>query len=155
MTWLLIAIACVAHVQRTGLVLEDAGRVVLTEQSGRETPLILAGDARAIGHLGGCTVALEGRKRGRGMEVDTWVVRDAGFGSQPFVGRLRGSGSNLYLDDRSTGTRLRLKSTGLGALREMVGGIVLIEGLVVGEHVLQVVTWRGLLAPDAESQPAG
>jgi len=127
----------------------------LLEASGRQTRLVLEGDALALGQLGGCTVAVGGRSGPAiGLRVETWEVKDAGFGTQPFVGTLRRVGTQLFLDDRTTLTRLRLDLAGVGGLTEMSGSLVLIEGVIVGGHVLKVVTWRGLLAPGAGERPA-
>jgi hypothetical protein len=147
MIWLLLMLGCVAHVQRTGLVITDKGQATLLELDGTQTRLIVAGEALALARLGGCTVAVEGRRGGGGFRVMKWEVQDAGFGSQPFIGRLRAVGNVLFLDDRTTGSTLRLEGGGDASIRKMAGGIVMVEGLIVGGHVLKVVTWRGLLTP--------
>jgi hypothetical protein len=149
--WLLLLLACGAHTQRTGLILTESGRARLVEQDGRETALVLTGEARAVNGLGGCTVELAGNRGLKGLVVDTWAVKEAGFGSEPFVGRLRMRGGALFLEDRTTQTRLRLAAGANGGLERAVGGIVMIEGLIVGQQVLRVITWRGLLAPGAET----
>ena len=155
MIWLLPFLGCVAHLERTGLVLQDEDRVHLVSTEGQETRLVLEGDARAIRSMGGCTVRLSGQRTTAGVRVDDWEVKDAGFGSQPFVGRLQRVGTDLYLKDRTTKTTLRLEANALRGLENAVGGIVLIEGVIVGGHVLKVVTWRGLLAPDAIGRQPG
>lgn len=155
MICLILLLACTAHTLRTGLVLTEGDRAQLVEPDGRETPLILEGEAKAVQGLGGCTVEVEGRKTAAGMQVEQWAVKDAGFGTAPFVGRLRRIGNALYLDDRLTKTRLKIDGSRTAGLENAVGGIVMIEGLIVGQHVLKVITWRGLLAPSDRSAGAG
>ena len=144
---MLLLLSCGAHTQRTGLILTEGDRAVLVEPTGRETPLVLQGEAQAVQALGGCTVEVEGARKPGGFTVEGWTVKDAGFGAAPFVGRLRRAGSTLYLDDRTTKTRLQIDPSRTAGLENAVGGIVLIEGVIVGRHVLKVITWRGLLAP--------
>ena len=153
--WLILLLGCTAHTQRTGLVLLEDGAPQLLLSDGEQTRLLLKGEALAVAGLQGCTVVVSGREGRSGLQVEEWSVQDAAFGSQPFVGRLRRAGEVLLLEDRTTGTTIRLDTSHTAGLEKAVGGIVLIEGLIVGPQVLRVMSWRGLLAPGAERPGPG
>jgi len=117
----------------------------LTTQEGQATRLVLEGDAQAIARLQGCVIDVVGTRTVGGLRVSEWTVRDAGYGSQPFVGRMRRTLSGWVLDDRITGSALRIPDVGVGEPLE--GSLVLINGIVVGERVLQLISVRTLLEP--------
>jgi len=133
----------------------EHGQPQLVTPDGQQTPLVLQGEALAVAGLQGCTVVVSGLKRSSGLHVEQWSVQDAAFGSQPFVGRLRRVGGVLFLEDRTTSTTIQLDLSHTAGLEQAVGGIVLIEGLIVGPQVLRVMSWRGLLAPGAERPGPG
>jgi hypothetical protein len=153
--WLILLLGCAAHIQRTGLVVLEDGDPQLVTLDGEQTRLVLEGEALAVAALQGCIVVVSGRKRSSGLHVEQWSVQDAAFGTQPFVGRLRRVGEVLLLEDRTTSTTIRLDLSHTAGLEEAVGGIVLIEGIIVGPQVLRVMSWRGLLAPGAERPGPG
>ena len=146
MTWLFFAIlACGAHSPRTGLILDDEGEVLLVEESGRRWKLSVHGEARAIEQLLGCRVRLEGPAHGRRVKVKDWTVIDSGYGSTPYLGRLERRGANWIMSDRTTGSVLQFEVESMGKLVLHEGDLVLIDGVVLGPHLLRVVSFRILI----------
>jgi hypothetical protein len=150
--WILLVLACAADMARTGLVTTSGLGVSVTTPAGKTTRLVLEGDARAIARLQGCVVDLRGQRVVGGLRVGAWSVRDAGFGSQPFVGTMRRTLTGWVLDDRTTGSVLRIAD--VGPNEPVHGSMVLINGLVVGYHELQPISVRTLLDPSEAAQTA-
>ena len=142
-------VACGARQPRKGLVLGDGKQVVLVEESGAKWKLNLSGEARALENLLGCTVSVKGTSVARKLQVHEWSVEDSGYGSQPHVGQLKRVGGSWRMADRNTGALLELLGESLGGLAHHEGDLVLVDGLVVGPHLIQVVSYRILIDLDA------
>jgi hypothetical protein len=130
-------------------VLGDGKQVLLVEESGAKWKLSLTGDARAIDNLLGCRVTLKGTTVARKIQVHEWSVEDSGYGSQPHVGQLKRVGGAWRMLDRNSGALLELLGESLGGLVGHDGDLVLVDGLVVGPHLIQVVSYRILIDLDA------
>lgn len=141
--WLIVA--CAAQVARTGLISPQGQRVELLDKAGKSTRLVLEGEARAVARMTGCVVDIRGTRVAGGIRVSGWEVRDAGFGSQPFVGRIRATPTGWVLDDRTTGNPLRLRDVAGGD--PIPGSLVLINGFIVGHQELALISVRTLLEP--------
>ncbi len=151
--WFLLFWACAANLTRTGLVQTGGSKVEITDLDGKTTRLVLEGEAKAIARLQGCLVHVSGQKVMSGLRVADWSVRDGGFGSQPFVGRMLKTPTGWVLDDRTTGSKLRIVDVGGGS--PIHGSLVLINGLVVGQHQLALISVRTLLEPTEEIDASG
>lgn len=144
--WMIIA--CAAQIARTGLVTAQGRRVELVDTAGKSTRLVLEGEARAVARMEGCVVDIRGTRVAGGLRVSEWEVRDAGFGSQPYVGRIRATPTGWVLDDRTTGNPLRLRDVAGG--EPINGSLVLINGLIVGQQEIALISVRTLLEPGEE-----
>lgn len=141
----MLLVACGGRHPRTGLVLGDGKQVVLVETSGAKWRLNLTGEARALENLLGCRVTLKGTALGRKVLVQEWVVKDSGYGSQPHVGQLQRVGGAWRMLDRNSGALIELVGESLGGLSRHNGDLVLVDGIVVGPHLIQVVSYRILI----------
>lgn len=141
---------CALSASRTGLVRPEGDRVLLETYEGRRVVLALDAEAEPVRYLEGCVVVVEGPRLGRRVWVEDWYVQDAGDGSSGFVGLLRRHGSNLVIEDRNTGTTLRIDDLSAARLRGMEGHTVLLMGHVVGGGIVEVVGVR-LLEADEEA----
>ena len=146
---MLLLVSCAGRQARTGLVLGDGNRVLLVEEGGTKWNLSLSGEARAVENLLGCRVTLKGTAVGRKLQVVDWVVEDSGYGSQPHVGQLNRLGGAWRMNDRNSGALIELLAESLGGLSAHDGDLVLIDGLVVGPHLVQVVSYRVLIDFDS------
>jgi len=153
--WLSLLFSCGAHLQRVGLIAQDENRTVLLDPDGRMLRLVATGDARAVYQLTGCRVTLQGPAMGGKLMVQQWEVTDSGFGSVPYVGRLKRYGGNWLLADRNSGSTMVIEPETLGQLESHDGDLVLIDGLIVGVHVLRVMVWRLLLEGDTSEASPG
>ena len=137
--------SCMTGKERTGLVLGDDQRTLLVDDQGVKWNLQMAGEAVALENLLGCRVTVDGVGLGRNLRVGQWSVKDSGYGSQPHVGLLQRVGGSWRMQDRNTGALLELLAESLGPLADHEGDLVLIDGLVVGPHLIQVVSFRILI----------
>ncbi len=112
---------------------------------GRTIALRSTEEMELLRSLDGCTVEVEGPVMARSMLVQQWVVLDAGDGSVPYVGLLRQHGSNMVIDDRSSGMPLVLNDASAARLGGYIGKVVMISGYVVGAQLLHVVNFRVLV----------
>ncbi len=148
--WLVCAwmsVGCTASTRYIGLVDANApGTVRLVETSGQTYKLATGEDTPLFEDLGGCSVMVEGPRRGRTVAVRQWVVTDAGDGSAPYIGTLTREGMRWSVKDRQTGATIFLEEASLGDLRDHAGRTVLVAGYVSGPHTVNVVRWR-LLGP--------
>ena len=142
---LLVLCSCAVGKQRTGLILGDESRTLLVDDEGVKWHLQTAGEARALESLLGCRVAIEGQGFGRKLRVSKWTVKDSGYGSQPHVGVLTRVGGAWRMNDRNSGALIELLAESLGPLEKHEGDLVLIDGLVIGPHLIQVVSYRILI----------
>ena len=125
--------------------LGDDQRVLLVDDQGAKVRLQLVGEARAIENLLGCRVTIEGTRMGAQFRVAKWTVKDAGYGSEPHVGRLERVGGAWRMQDRNTGSLIELLAESLGGLAQHEGDLVLIDGIVIGPHLVQVISYRILM----------
>lgn len=135
---------CALSAHRAGLVEVRDGQATLMESTGRRWELDPRGEGATLLFLDGCIVEVGGPRLGRRQIVREWEVRDAGDGTQPYVGQLRRYGMQWMLDDRTTGMPLVLDETSVGELAAHTGELVLVQGYVVGAQTLRVVSWRAL-----------
>jgi len=141
---LVLSSGCVAKARYMGLVDAGGGTVKLVESSGQSYRLSTGDDAVLFADLGGCSVMVEGPRRGRTVLVKDWVVTDAGDGSAPYVGKLVREGMRWYVTDRQTGATFFLEEGSLGDLGQHAGRTVLVTGYVTGPNTVNVVRWRVL-----------
>lgn len=156
--FLALLAGCALSASRTGLVRPEGDRVLLETYEGRRVALTLDAEAEPVRYLEGCVVVVEGPRLGKRVWVKDWYVQDAGDGSSGFVGLLRRHGSNLVIDDRNTGTTLRIEDVSAARLRGMEGRTVLLLGHVVGGGIVEVVGVRvleGDEAADGDGRPPG
>lgn len=141
---LALTLACALSAHRTGLVDVEDGAVSLVESTGRRWEVVATGDGAPLLFLDDCIVELTGPRLGGRQIVRTWTVRDAGDGTQPFVGRLRRYGVQWMIDDRTTGMPIVLEDTSVRDLAAKTGKLVMVQGYVVGAQQVHVVSWRAL-----------
>ena len=139
---LLLLAGCALHGPHTGILRQGQAGVVLDTPEGRTRRLLLDEDQHALRSLTGCTVRLEGARLGPLVVVRDWRVTDAGDGSEPYVGLLRGAGTRLLLDDRNSGAPVYLSADAPPELRGAIGRLVLVAGYVVGPQEVHVVHFR-------------
>ena len=145
LTWAGTLSGCVASARYNGLVDATSGeRISLVETSGRTWALATGEDATLFDDLSGCSVTVEGPRRGRTIVVREWVVTDAGDGSAPYIGTLQREGLRWFVHDRQTGGTVFLSEASLGGLEAHAGETVLVAGYVIGPNLVNVVRWRVL-----------
>ena len=131
--------------ERVGLILGDEDRTLLIDDQGVKWRLQMSGESQALENLLGCRVAVEGPGRGKTLRVGRWTVKDSGYGSQPHVGKLERVGGSWRMNDRNSGALIEILAESLGPLANHEGDLVLIDGLVIGPHLVQVVSFRVLI----------
>ena len=142
---LLTLIGCATSKERTGLVLGDDRKILLIDDEGARVRLQLTGEARALENLLGCRVTVSGTRSGGQLRVSKWVVKDSGYGSEPHVGRLERLGGAWRMNDRNSGALIEFLAESLGPLSNHEGDLVLVDGIVIGPHLVQVVSYRILV----------
>ncbi len=145
----LIASGCLT-IQRGMVVVETAAdgdprSVQLETLEGRSFALRSAEEIELLRSLDGCSVEVSGPRAARSLVVQSWTVLDAGDGSVPYVGALRQHGSNLVIDDRTSGMPLVLDDPSAARLGPYAGSVVMISGYVIGAQLLHVVNFRVLV----------
>ena len=125
--------------------LGDDSRILLVDDQGSKVRLQLVGEARAVENLLGCRVTIQGTRVGTQFRVSKWSVKDAGYGSEPHVGLLERLGGAWRMQDRNSGALIELLAESLGGLANHEGDLVLVDGVVVGPHLVQVVSYRILM----------
>lgn len=139
------ATGCVASTRYNGLVDATSGqKISLVESNGQTWALAAGEDAVLFDDLSGCSVTVEGPRRGRTIVVRDWVVTDAGDGSAPYIGVLQREGLRWFVRDRQTGALMFLSEPSLGGLQAHAGETVLVAGYVIGPNMVNVVRWRVL-----------
>jgi hypothetical protein len=127
------------------LVLEERGDIYLVVDPSRKTKLILDGDAKAIRSLLGCKITVEGRQGLGSVRVETYEVVDAGFGNRPHVGVLVRHGPAWRIHDVNSGALLELVGERVDDFNGYEGATILVNGVIVGPHMVQVMNYRILL----------
>ena len=144
--WLLVG--CSLRADVTGMVREGNDVVVIDTLEGGSVELVLRGDGVLIEELEGHSVHVRGPKIGSKIHVRDWSIVTGADGSTPYWGALRWHGANLVLDDRNSGAQFVFDEGSFDRVREGAGRVVLIQGFVVGPHVLHVMDWRILGDPE-------
>jgi len=139
-----LALGCSAKEARTGLLLEDKGRLLLVEPSGDQSTLALSGDSLALESALGCTARVEGQHGLRRFRVGSWSITDSGYGTIPTVGVLSKVGNAWYVRNRSDGLLVELVEASMGGLSGHVGDLVLVDGYQVAPQLVKVVSYRVL-----------
>ena len=145
LAWLL---GCSVKADVTGMVRDSDEGVVLDVLDGSNVLLGLSGDALLIAELDGHSVKVLGVRIGKKLHVKEWSIVTGVDGSTPYWGILRWHGANLVLEDRNSGGLFVFDESSFKDLREGAGHLVLIQGFVVGPHVLHVMEWRILGAEE-------
>ena len=126
--------------------LEDQGNIYLVVNPTKKTKLMLSGEAEAVQNLLGCKVSVEGRMSVGSFRVERYEVIDAGYGTRPHVGELFQQGDALRMKDVNSGALLELVGDRAEGLAAFEGATILVNGVVVGPHRVQVMSYRILLA---------
>ena len=138
--WLL---GCALQSEVAGVVrVQDGSGVHLDAMSGESVRLSLSGDAAWLSDLNGASVWVAGPRLGQRIWVGDWRVVTGADGSAPYLGLLRRHGANLVLADRNSGAEYVFDPSSYSQLESSAGKIVLVNGFVVGPHMLHVVDWR-------------
>lgn len=141
---------CAVHL--VGIVAPGDGRgTTLTTMEGKPYRLILSGDAKPMAYLDGHEAEIDGVKTFGRVRVQKWKVTQGLHGLEVWVGPLDERGVQVGIQDRNTGSYFLLDPDGAEALVPYVGETVLLEGYVVGAHVVKVVYYR-VLAPKPRAQ---
>ena len=126
--------------------MEERGEIFLVVDPTRKTKLVLDGDAEAVRNLLGCKITVEGRQGLGHVRVDSYEVVDAGFGTRPHVGVLIRQGTAWRIHDVNSGALLELVGPRVEAFGDHEGATILVNGVIVGPHMVQVMNYRILLA---------
>jgi hypothetical protein len=162
--WFLLLLGCALHATRTGRVDAPGAPLVLQLREGGEQRLVPREQDALLLWLEGVELEVSGPRLGRRLWVRDWSAGLTDGGSTPYLGRLHRYGSNWLIEDRVSGGTYQVEPATLGALAAHDGRDVMIEGFVVGAHLLRVVRWRALYAvegaapvsgPTAPGDPAG
>jgi hypothetical protein len=143
-----LMLAC-ATLQTQG-VLEITAERALLHSDERDYELQLEGEMLALRAMDDCTVAVDGKRRGRALRVQDYKVVAAQDGSTPFVGVLRLNGDKVDLILRGSGMRLVMVGPGAEVLEPYVGQSMMILGFASGPHEVTVMNFMPL-----ESAPTG
>lgn len=127
-----------------GLVAHHGLGTTVTTPTGGRLKLVLGESDRALAHLDGHLVMLEGRRAFGSLRVTDWSVPEGTHGMAAWVGRLERRGVQLGLQDRNSGAYYLLDSASWPVLSGAVGQEVLVEGYVDGPHEVKVMFYRVL-----------
>ncbi len=142
----LIALLSGCAFRQTGLVsVEDQG-IKLALQHGGQLRVASVGAGVELASLEGHLVEVTGRRAFGRVTVQRWTVRAGLHDMNAWVGTLARRGAQLGIDDRNTGLWYFIDRADEGALMPLVGRLVVVEGVVVGPHVIEVRDVR-VIAP--------
>jgi len=142
---------CSIHYSAKGLIFQPSGQessedfsLYLGSSEGQQWRLHLGEDGLYFPYLVGCGAEVKGVRLGRHLWVNTWQVTDAGDGSAPFLGVLRFELGRYWLHDLNTDSELEILDVGweTGTFSNLVGRPILVTGLIVGGHQIQVFSIR-------------
>ena len=137
-----IFLACSIHHNTKGLIFQEEGKLQLGTVEGR-TYILHAGDDTAyLDHLGGCGATVSGTRFARHIWLKKWHITDAGDGSEPFIGTIAIQGVRIILRDMNTGQELEIIEG--EELLSLDGAPILITGIIVGAHQIQLIEYRVL-----------
>lgn len=106
--------------------------------------LVLRTEDQLLAWLEGIELVVAGPRAGGRLWVHEWTAGLTDGGSTPFLGRLHRFGSTWLIEDRVSGGTYQVEDASLGGLAEHDNRDVMIEGYIVGAHVVHVVSWRAL-----------
>lgn len=123
---------------------EKNNDVYLGDAEGKLWQIHLGDDGLYFPYLLGCGAEVQGLRLGRHIWVESWMITDAGDGSAPFLGTLRFELGRYWLHDLNTDSELELLDVGWeqGTFTNLVGLPILVTGLIVGGHQIQVLSIR-------------
>ena len=134
---------CRLHFQMKGLIFqptESVDDIWIGSSEGKKFRLHLGDDGQYFPYLTGCAADIQATRVGRHLWVEEWTITDAGDGSAPFLGMVYRDGLDVMLNDINTGHALQLK--GDWDFVELIDKPVLVTGIIVGPHLLQVVNLK-------------
>lgn len=131
--------------RQTGLVGVDEAGARLALQHGGELRVAPVGVGREIESLDGHLVSVRGRRAFGRVTVSSWTVRSGLSDMNAWVGVLERRGAQLGLDDRNTGMWYFIDRKDEAALMPLVNQLILVEGMVVGPHVIEVADVRAIV----------
>jgi hypothetical protein len=147
--WYLLALGCSLHTTRTGRVDAAGQPLELSLREGGTITLVVRDEDQLLVWLEGIELNVAGPRAGGRLWVREWTAGMTDGGSTPFLGHLHRFGSTWLIEDRVSGGTYQVEEASLGGLVAHDQKDVLIEGYVVGAHVVHVVSWRALYdAPD-------
>ena len=119
----------------------DSDAVYIGTSEGEIFRLYLGEDGVYFPMLIGCGAEVTGRRFAKAIWVDSWMITDAGDGSAPFLGVLKEKYGRLMLHDINTNTEIELVLTDTDVnLWGHIHKPILVTGIVIGAHQLQVVS---------------
>ncbi|MCB9678440.1 MAG: hypothetical protein H6737_25290 [Alphaproteobacteria bacterium] len=131
-----------------GLVHGAALGPMLETSTGERYKLVYGEDDRMLAYLDGHMVVMEGRRIGRTLKVGEWSIPAGLHGLNVWYGTLERRGVQLGLQDRNSGAYYFLGPDVTDALAPYVGEDVLVEGYVVGNHLVKVLHHQVLAKRD-------
>ena len=140
-----LLLGCQAHFRMKGLLFQpssEMSQVWIGSSEGRKYRLHLGEDASYFPYLNGCVADVTAKKFGRHLWVEEWKITDAGDGSAPFLGMVFRDGLDIKVNDVNSGQAMLL--LGDWDFTELIGKAVLVTGIVVGPHQLQVMNLKVL-----------
>ena len=137
----LLLIACV--VQHKGLLTSQDYKITLTTLQRKIYHIHAGRDRKYLKQLEGCLVELEANQIFDHLFVKSWVIRDAGDGSSPYMGRLKRYGIQWLIHDHNSKGEIILQ--GLEKhIDPREGMLVMVGGYVTGFQSVEVVFIRVL-----------
>lgn len=116
----------------------------LQASTGQRWKLVYTDEHRALRHLEGQIVTIEGRRVFKNLTVKDFGIPTGEHGMNVWFGTLERRGVQLGLEDQNNGGYYLLDPGVPDALVDAVGGQVLVEGYVDGPHRIRVLHYRVL-----------
>lgn len=138
----LIASGCLWHGE--GLVHGGERGPTLEGPTGERYKLALDEESGGLAYLDGLVVTVDGRRVGRRLKVEEWHILGGLHGMPVWFGRLERRGAKLGLQDRNNGGFYLVARSAEASLAPQLGKQVMLEGYVVGTHLIEVTDWRVL-----------
>ena len=140
---------CATH--QVGMVTPgESGGAVMRTSEGREFRLVLDQESAPLRYLDGHLADVHGIKMFKRIAVTDWTVVEGLHGLQVFVGVLEGQGSQIGLTDRTSKAYYLVNRESAPDLEPFVGKPVLLEGIVSGPHIVEVMYYRVLAESDSK-----
>ena len=122
-----------------GLVETGSLGSTLNVSTGQHWKLVYGAEHRALSHLDGQIVVIEGRRMLNNLSVTSFRIPSGIHGMPVWYGTLEQRGVQLGLTDRNNGGFYLLGRESWEGLRDHVGAEVLVEGYVDGPHRIKVL----------------